>query len=379
MRIIAYLLLCFWSACTLAHKPSDSYLALTLTENQLSGRWDIALRDLDFAIGLDSNDDGAITWGEVRLKSPEIWKHALATLQLSSTSQTCNYREGELKIDRHTDGHYAVLYFFCDHFPVLDSLAVNYRLFAEIDPQHRGLLNLSYGKSDTASVLDPNKPVRIYNISENQTLWAELVDFIHEGIWHIWIGFDHILFLFSLLIPSVMLYQKAEWQPVADFKKALWDVIRVVTAFTVAHSITLSIAALGILELPSRWVESIIAASVILAALNNLVPIFTEKRVRLAFIFGLIHGFGFASVLTDLNLKESSRLWGLFGFNLGVEIGQLALVALFLPITYQLSRYSLYKPVVLRCCSAGIASLASIWFYERAFNTSLNIFKLAQY
>lgn len=371
MRTIATLIFCVWSACTLAHKPSDSYLALTVTENQLSGRWDVALRDLDFAIGLDSNDDGAITWGEVRLKSPEIWQYTLANLHFSNASQTCNYRQGELKIDQHTDGRYAVLYFFCDHFPVLDSLAVSYRLFAEIDPQHRGLLNLSYGKSNTASVLDPNKPTRIYNISENQTLWAELADFVHEGIWHIWIGFDHILFLFSLLIPSVMVYQKSEWQPVSHFKKALWDVIRIVTAFTVAHSMTLSVAALGIFELPSRWVESIIAASVILAALNNLVPIFTEKRARLAFVFGLIHGFGFASVLADLNLKESSRLWGLLGFNLGVEIGQLALVAGFLPITYQLSRYALYKPVIIRCCSVGIASLSSVWFCERVFDTSL--------
>jgi hypothetical protein len=137
---------------------------------------------------------------------------------------------------------------------------------------------------------------------------------------------------------------------------------------------TLSVAAMGIIELPSRWVESIIAASVILAALNNLVPIFTEKRAFLAFVFGLIHGFGFASVLADLSLKENSGLWGLLGFNLGVEIGQLALVAVFLPITYQLSRYAFYQPLILRCCSVGIASLASIWFYERAFNTSLIIF-----
>lgn len=370
MRIIV-LLLYFWSTCTLAHKPSDSYLTLTVSENQLTGRWDIALRDLDFALGLDSNDDGAITWGEVRLKSPEIWDYALASLQLSSSSQKCGYRQGELKVDQHTDGNYAILYFFCDNFPVLDTLTVDYRLFADIDPQHRGLLNLTGGSTDFASVLDPNKPARLFDLSINQTLWIKLIDFIHEGIWHIWLGFDHILFLFSLLIPSVMVYQNKTWKPAANFKKASWDVIRVVTAFTVAHSITLSVAALGFIELSSRWVESVIAASVVLAALNNILPIFTEKRALLAFAFGLIHGFGFASVLADLNLKESSRLWGLLGFNLGVEIGQLALVAVFLPISYRLSRYPMYKPVIIRYSSAGIAGLASVWLFERAFNTTL--------
>lgn len=369
MRIIAFLLLCFWSACTLAHKPSDSYLTLTVTENQLTGRWDIALRDLDFAIGLDNDDDGAITWGEVRLKSPEIWDYALTKLQLSTANFTCEFRQRELKVDQHTDGYYAVLYFFCDNFPGLDSLAVDYRLFAEIDPQHRGLLNLTSGSTDFASILDPNKPTRLFDLSENQTLWIKLIDFTREGIWHIWMGFDHILFLFSLLIPSVMVYQNKKWTTAANFKQALRDVIRVVTAFTIAHSITLSIAALGFIELPSRWVESIIAASVVLAALNNIVPLFTEKRAILAFAFGLIHGFGFASVLADLNLKESSRLWGLLGFNLGVEIGQLGLVTVFLPIAYQLSRYPLYKPMILRYSSAGIAGLASVWLFERAFNT----------
>jgi hypothetical protein len=170
-----------------------------------------------------------------------------------------------------------------------------------------------------------------------------------------------------------MVYETARWYPVAAFKVALWDVVKVVTAFTLAHSITLSIAALGYIELPSRWVESVIAASVILAALNNLVPIFTKKRAFLAFAFGLIRGFGFASVLAGLGLKESSRLWGLLGFNLGVEIGQLALVVVFLPVAYKFSRYPLYKPVVLKSCSIGIAGLASLWLMERIFDIPIKV------
>jgi hypothetical protein len=373
MKNLICFFLCVWSALALAHKPSDSYLSINIQQGQLSGRWDIALRDLDFAIGLDNNDDGAITWGELRSKTPELSQYVFSRLKLSTLDRTCSHQQTNLKVDEHTDGKYVVLFFNSICGTPLDTLIVDYRLFVDLDPQHRGLLNLTNGDTSSAAVLVPSQPARTFDISARHEPWTEVLDFIREGVWHIWIGYDHILFLFSLLIPSVMVYETARWYPVAAFKVALWDVVKVVTAFTLAHSITLSIAALGYIELPSRWVESVIAASVILAALNNLVPIFTKKRAFLAFAFGLIHGFGFASVLAGLGLKESSRLWGLLGFNLGVEIGQLALVVVFLPVAYKFSRYPLYKPVVLKSCSIGIAGLASLWLMERIFDIPIKV------
>ena len=110
----------------------------------------------------------------------------------------------------------------------------------------------------------------------------------------------------------------------------------VVTAFTLAHSITLTLAALRLVELPSRLVESAIAASVVLAAVNNLVPVVERRRWMVAFAFGLIHGFGFASVLAELGLPQETLVLSLLGFNLGVELGQLAIVAVFLPTAYAL-------------------------------------------
>jgi HupE / UreJ protein len=374
MKYLLYFLLCAWSALAIAHKPSDSYLSINVQDNHLTGRWDIALRDLDFAIGLDNNDDGTITWGELRSKSVEINDYVFSKLQLSVADNTCFHQVTEMKVDEHTDGNYAVL-LFISHCDVsnLNDLTVGYRLFSDLDPQHRGLLNLTHNNVNSAAVLVPSQPPRSYSVSSNRSDWPEVYDFIHEGIWHIWIGYDHILFLFSLLIPSVMVYQTTKWRPVVNFNAVFWDVLKVVTAFTLAHSITLSLAVLDVIDLPSRWVESCIAASVILAALNNIVPIFTDKRALLAFAFGLIHGFGFASVLTDLGLKESSKLWSLLGFNVGVEIGQLALVIVFLPIAYKFSRYPLYKPVVLKSCSLGIAGLATFWLMERAFDISINV------
>ncbi len=374
MKYLLCIVIYAWSAIAFAHKPSDSYLSIDIKNNHLSGRWDIALRDLDFAIGLDNNDDGAITWDELRTKTSEITRYVFSRLQLGVSDKACTLFPKEMQVDGHTDGKYAVLLFNGDCGNTnINNLTVGYNLFADLDPQHRGLLHLTHYNESTTAVLVPSQPSKTFSLSPNRPHGAEILDFIYEGIWHIWIGFDHILFLFSLLIPSVMVYQSGKWQSAPNFKSALWDVLKVVTAFTLAHSITLSLAVLDVINLPSRWVESCIAASVILAALNNIFPFFTNKRALLAFAFGLIHGFGFANVLADLSLIGSSKLWSLLGFNLGVEIGQLVLVAMFLPIAYQFSRFSLYRPVVLKSCSLGIAGLASLWLLERAFGILLQV------
>ena len=190
-------------------------------------------------------------------------------------------------------------------------------------------------------------------------------------MWHIWVGFDHILFLLSLLLPAVLAWQASRWQPVQGFRPAFWDVFRVVTSFTVAHSITLSLAALGIVALPSRLVESAIAASVVVAALNNLKPMVEGRRWLVAFGFGLIHGFGFASVLGELGLPRDALLLALVGFNLGVECGQLVIVALFLPLAYSLRGSRFYRRTVMKGGSLAIAGIAGIWLAERVFGFKL--------
>jgi hypothetical protein len=152
---------------------------------------------------------------------------------------------------------------------------------------------------------------------------------------------------------------------------ALTEVLWVVTAFTVAHSITLSIAALQIVELPSRLVESAIAASVALAAANNLWPVVERRRWMVAFGFGLIHGFGFASVLTELGLPKDALVLSLLGFNVGVEIGQLVIVACFLPAAYPLRNTPLYRKGVFVGGSILTLLVALVWLAERVFNLKL--------
>ena len=358
-----------------AHKPSDSYLAITVQGGVVTGRWDVALRDLDFAIGLDADGDGNITWGEVKARHAEIAAYASARLRLQADGQACTMDIGAQLVDEHTDGAYTVmpLKFTCAQPPTqpLNTLTLNYTLFADLDPQHRGLLNLLNDGATSTAILGPQAPRQTFELRGTASRLTQLLDYLREGVWHIWKGYDHILFLLSLLLPAVGVWVRRRWQPVPSFGLAFWDVLRIVTAFTVAHSITLSLAALGFVSLPSRLVESGIAASVVLAALNNVWPVFHGRRWMVAFTFGLLHGFGFASVLVDLGLPQGALALALLGFNLGVETGQLAIVAVFLPTAYLLRRSAFYRRVVLMGGSLVITALALVWFVERAFDLKL--------
>ncbi len=369
MRVLAFLALALLAGAAAAHKPSDSYLALTAEGGALRGQWDIALRDLEYAIGLDANGDGDITWGELRGKHGEISAYAFARLALRG----CSIAPGPLLVDNHTDGAYAVLQFSaaCGE-TAARGVEIEYSLFADLDPTHRGLLRARLGAQTVTGVLGPDRP-RLALSVEGRSGAEQFLDYGREGVWHIWIGFDHVLFLLALLLPAVFALSARAWSPAGRFAPVFWDVFKVVTAFTVAHSITLSLAALAVIELPSRLVESLIALSVVLAALNNLWPLVHRSRWAVAFGFGLVHGFGFASVLADLGLPKDSLLVALVGFNVGVEAGQLALVAVFLPLAYAMRGTWVYRKVVFVGGSAAIALVAMLWMVERVFDLELGL------
>jgi hypothetical protein len=367
--LLAVLMLCAGAAW--AHKPSDSYLTVRVDGASVRGQWDIALRDLEFAIGLDADADGRISWGELRAKRREIEAYALSRLKVLSDGRSCELKSTEFLVDEHSDGNYAVLRFDANcgaQAPA--ALEIGYGLFFDLDPTHRGLLRFEHGGASQTGVLSPERPNLTLRAGEASML-GQFLSYLREGVWHIWIGFDHILFLLSLLLPAVLVLEKKAWKPAGHFRGTFWEVLKVVTAFTIAHSITLSLAALSVIMLPSRLVESTIALSVVLAALNNLRPLVAERRWAVAFAFGLVHGFGFASVLADLGLPQGALLLALVGFNLGVEVGQLAIVTAFLPIAYALRGTWFYRRFIFIGGSAAIALVAAVWLAERALNVKL--------
>jgi hypothetical protein len=373
--LLAVLLLGFASLAA-AHKPSDSYLTLRVERAAVSGHWDIALRDLDVVLDLDRNRDGRIDWGEVRTRIGEIDAYAMSHLKLGVDAGACPMNATDLLIDRHSDGAYAVLILAGSCPGKLATLTIDYGLLFDVDAQHRGLLKLQIA---TASADEPRVVTAVFPsdhrrqafAADGTSAWKQLESFIADGIGHIAAGFDHILFLVALLLPAALGRRGRTWFAVPGLSAALWNVAKTVTAFTVAHSITLSLATLHVVQLPSRLTESMIALSVLATAIDNLVPILPPKRWVVAFLFGLMHGFGFASVLVDLNLPRSALALSLFGFNVGVEIGQLVLVALLVPLAYLAREKRLYKLAALDGGSLLIALVALGWLVERSLNLKL--------
>lgn len=360
-----------------AHKPSDSYLTLAAHGSEVRVRWDVALRDLDDELGLDTDDDGRLTWSEVRLRWPDIDAALLASLTIGTAGRPCarDRRGVEHALDRHSDGTYAVLRYSLLCPAAVTAVDVDYRLFAIRDPTHRGVVRFTAAGAaeplDALAVLGPDAPTRTLGHDARSRL-AVLGEFVVQGIWHIWIGLDHVLFLLVLLLPSVLVRSPPgsdfAWQPVPRFATAAREVLKVVTAFTLAHSITLTLAVLGRVSVPPRVVESVIAVTVILAALNNLWPVVRDRRWLAAFAFGLVHGFGFAAALADIGLPRERLATALLGFNLGVELGQLAIVAAFVPLAYLLRTTRVYRRRVVSSGSALAAAVAAVWFVERAFD-----------
>lgn len=230
-----------------------------------------------------------------------------------------------------------------------DSLRIEFRAFDKTLPNFQNIASIQLGGRTTAFVFTPMSP--LLTIGEDGR--AEQTDtgfgrFFVLGVEHIWTGYDHLAFLLALLLPGGTLARLAG----------------IVTAFTIAHSITLGLAALGILTLPVRPVEVAIAASVVIAALDGLRPHAHDRRWLLTFAFGLVHGFGFAGVLRQAGLPSNAVALPLLAFNLGVEAGQLVVVVLTVPLI-RAAAGSRRGPAVLRMTSLAIAALGAFWLASR--------------
>ena len=352
-----------------AHKASDSYLVIDVQGSTVQAQWDIAVRDIDFAIGLDSDGNGEITWGELRAHQTPLQAWALSRLELERVGP-CALTVASMQVDTHTDGAYAVLHMTGQCPGAAGEVRLRYRLLFDLDNLHRGLLRLSLDGTTHSTVLGPDSAAPTFGTGE-VSKFLQFQQYLVEGIWHIWIGFDHILFLLSLLLPAVLVYTARRWQGAPRLGVAVREVLWVVTSFTAAHSITLSLAALGLISLPSRLVESVIALSVVLAAANNIWPVVAHRRWVVAFCFGLIHGFGFASVLAELGLPTDALALSLLGFNLGVELGQMAIVAAFLPVAFVLRNTRFYQRGVFVGGSVLTMLVAALWLTERALDIKL--------
>lgn len=362
-----------WPGMAAAHKPSDSYVTLTVDGSRIDVRWDIALRDLDMALDLDTDRDERLTWGEVRARHADIAAFALPALALSVDGAACMPRQPVAHaLDRHSDGTYAVLRFSVACPAAADRAGASYRLFADLDPTHRGIVRMQAPRAAPRTlVLAPDGAVAVLEPAAGGSMLAGFSSFVATGVHHILIGWDHLAFLLALLLPSVLRRACTGWVASTSLRASLVDILKIVTAFTLAHSVTLALATLQWVTLPPRLVESAIAASVAFAAVDNVRPLVRGARWQMAFAFGLVHGFGFASVLADAGLGRESLALGLLGFNLGVELGQLGVVAALLPLLWLARGTRTYRRALMPALSLLLMLAGAGWFVERAFDLRL--------
>jgi hypothetical protein len=258
--------------------------------------------------------------------------------------------------------------------PVPEELTVTYSGIMHALPHHRGGFhfetNYRTGVVDNhtqlASVHAPGRETTKLSTYNDNRL-RQFISFLREGIAHIWIGIDHILFLVTLLLTSVLIRQQNVWQPTDGLRAAAWNVVAVVTVFTVAHSITLAMAMRGWIELPSRFVESMIALSILAVVVDNFYSYLGRFKWTAVFVFGLFHGLGFASVLENMTVDFHAKVLALLGFNIGVEIGQLAIVLVVFPVLYIARNYK-YQNLLLRPASAVIGIVAAWWLIQRSLD-----------
>lgn len=385
LSIAAAVLLLSFGGPAQAHKASDAYLQLRQQGDALTLRWDISLRDLDTLLELDRNDDQQLAWGEVKARLGDIRAYALAHLRVQQGA--CAWTEtAPPAVEPRVDGSYLVLQ-LQTQCALGDTVDIDYRLFREVDPTHRGLLRIDRGVGTAPSLqpLDPTAgPVSVALDVRADSAAARRTSggtrFFQDGVHHILIGYDHILFLLCLLLPAVLVRREAGsdgaagsngWKPATRWQQAVWPMVGTVTMFTLGHSITLALAGLGWVSLSPRVIEPAIALTIIVAALDNLVPVLRQHRRVFTFLFGLIHGFGFAGVLAELDLPTGSFVAALLHFNLGVEAGQLLIVTLALAVLWFVRRWRGYPRVVLQSGSVLAIGVAALWFVERVVDLKL--------
>lgn len=365
-QYLALLLLALSCTIVQAHESSTAYLNLKTNNADATiynATYELSLRDLALLIDIDANQDQQVSWAEIKLQKPLIEQLISSQVTLLSGADVCeNVSFAPLLIN--TRGGFNYLYTELELRCSSPLSAIDYQVMSGIDANHRLLLT----QADSAL------PIQVLAVGQHSlgndanASWLSIgLNFLKSGIHHLLIGWDHLLFLFVLLIPAVYIREQKELVAVAKPRAALLEVFWIATSFTLAHSVTLSLAALQIISIPAQFIESLIALSIAFAALNNLVPILRVRAVYLAFVFGLIHGFGFANVLVDLPLATSERVLALLSFNIGIELGQLVFIAVVFPIALLLRHTKFYKLAIFYAGSLISITIALWWFFERAF------------
>ena len=355
---LCLVLLVYGCGAASAHDPGLSNVNLQLESNRMVAELAYNYVDIEGAVLVDKDLDRIITKDEFEAAKSNLEQLARAALEVSFDGKKIEPEAVSVKIAKAEDGRETA--FFSLVYPGIPSseLIVKSAIMEKLSRGHREYFKLTNaeGKTIAERLLDINNSfaqISAGELSAGLGKWHTFKQFLTLGIEHILLGFDHLCFLIALLLAA----------------KNLSSVIKIITSFTVAHSITLALAALNIVNISPAFVEPMIAVSIIYVGLENVWRRGQEIEGRwlLTFAFGLIHGFGFASVLRELNIGASGSGLAipLVSFNLGVEVGQLAIAALFWGMIWKVRKTEIFKTRLVPVCSILVALAGGYWLIER--------------
>ena len=362
-RLLALILGVATSGAALAHANGASFLHITSGEAgaTLTATWDIAAADLQLPLELDTDGDGVLTASELAARSAALARFATSHLDIRRGGVDCIIQPGTPTLGAREPETFVSL-------PLQAMCAAEGSL--EVST------SLFFGSAGYSALLDVHTPQHRFAaaLSMNGATWTEPAvpsilatswRFLREGIVHVLIGYDHIAFLLLLLLPSVLRASTSGWVAADSGRHVFRDLLKIVTAFTVAHSVTLGLAATETVHVPTQPIEVAIAGSIVVAGLLNLFPASARWRMPIALIFGLVHGFGFANALQGIDVSGFRLAPMLAGFNLGVEVAQLLIIAVALPMLWLLSRTRGYARRVMPALSIVTALTGGVWLIGR--------------
>lgn len=339
-----------------AHDPGLSTATLQLKPTRLEAVLVFSVADAAQIVELDKNHDGQISKDEMSAGAAELQKLAAQALEVTFDGQTAKTSDPRCEFDEIQD----VSIYLSFPARLFSKLVVRSKWLALLPPAHRQFLTLKDAGGDVlaerllAANLDTVTVQREAARTESAAARNSFADFLLMGVRHIWTGYDHLLFLFGLLIVT----------------RNFGSSVKIITCFTIAHSITLAVATLSLVHISSRIVEPLIAASIVYVGAENLLRGDDPKgRWLLTLAFGLIHGFGFASVLKELGVgaNGSGIAVPLVSFNLGVEVGQIVIAGLVLPVIWKLRTNPAFVHRWVPAASVLVALLGSYWFVQRVW------------
>lgn len=351
------------AASALAHPLDDSRIAITVEGTQLDIRWEISLRDLDAVVDLDRDPDNRISADEHAAGRAAIEAYVLPHLRIEADGQACAATGAITQVFAERDGGSFVTLRYgatCVRRP--GRLDIGFDLFAKEHFPPRAFISVVADDRSWSAALAENQKAVSLDLGASGAVGV--ASFFFSGVMHMLEGADHLLFLGVLLLPLMLAAERG-------IPRRLIEAAKILTAFTLAHGLTLWLAALGLVEVPARLIESVIALSIAATAIDNVTPFLGSRRWLVAFGFGLVHGLGFASALGPLDLPPVDLALSLLAFNLGLEAAQLGVALVALPLGYLLSRGPSIRRALLPLGSAAAGLVATLWFAERAFDLAV--------